>query len=332
MAILMKRGYSLRDIARVLERSPGTLSEEIKNNSTKGVYDPKKAQHKAYVKRKKSKFQGMKVVQNKDLRHYVEDRLNDDWSPEQIAGRIKNIEKHLKPIDKNGIYKFVSSPYGYNLIKYLRRKGRKGKGQGVKANKLKDRVFIDQRPGFINQRTRFSDWEGDLIVSRKDGRGVLLSLYERKSGYLILRRLMSRSSTSINQTIRDITGGFICFNSLTLDNDISFQKHVQLSQLIQAPVFFCHAYHAWEKGGVENVNGLVRQYIPKSSDISKYTDETIKKIELKLNTRPRKRLGYKTPLEVMLENKLFKDTNESAMINSILNPNDSLTPSVRLEG
>lgn len=332
IAILKNRGYSIREIARGLGRSPGTLSEEIKNNSVKGVYDPNKAQHKAYVKRKDSKFQGMKIVSSKELRNFVEDKLNEDWSPEQIAGRIREIEKNIKYASKNGIYKFVASPYGINLTRHLRRKGKKGKKKYVKVGKLKDRIFIDQRPDFINQRLRFSDWEGDLIVSGKQGKGALLTLLERRANYVALRRLLSRSPIAINRIIHEITGGFVCFGSLTLDNDISFRKHERLSQMLKAPVYFCHPYHAWEKGGVENINGLVRQYIPKGSDISKYTDLEIQKIEQKLNARPRKGLGYKTPLEVMQENQQFKNTNEFAMINPILKPNNFLIPSVRLEG
>lgn len=329
LSILLEKGYSLREVAKVLKRNPGTLSREIKNNSVKGVYEPKKAQHKAYVKRKDSKFQGMKVVSSKELKNYVEEKLQEDWSPEQIAGRIKNVETQIKYASKNGIYKFISSVYGNNLCQHLRRKGRKTRRKGIKVGKLKNRVFIDQRPDLINQRLRFSDWEGDLIVSGKDGKAAMLSLHERKAGYSVLRKLKSRSSIAVNQIIRDITGGFVCFNSLTLDNDISFKKHEQLSQLLQAPVFFCHPYHAWEKGGVENTNGLVRQYIPKSSDISKYTDDEIKKIEMKLNTRPRKRLGYKTPLEVMLENKQFKQFQ----LNDILKvEGNKKHPSVALEG
>lgn len=143
----------------------------------------------------------------------------------------------------------------------LRRKGKKRKNKKVKVLQLKNRPFIEQRPAVIEQKGRYSDWEGDFIVSGKDGKGALLVLKERKAQYTVLRKMMLRSPVVINQYIKEITGGFACFNSLTVDNDISFRRHEELSSLIGAPVYFCHPYHAWEKGSVENTNSLIRQYI-----------------------------------------------------------------------
>jgi len=306
IAILLNKGYKIREIAKVLKRSPGTISEEIKRNSVKGVYDPKKANHKAYVRRKYSKYQGMKIVGNDKLREYVEEKLKEGWSPEQIAGRLKNVETHYPYASHRVIYKFIYSVYGRNLERYLRYKGKRKRRKREKRTKLKNRTFIDQRPEIISKRERFGDWEGDLIVSGKSGKGVLIVLEERKSRYPILKRVMSQKASVINQHIKEKTGGFICFNSLTIDNDVSFSKHEELSEILGCPVYFCHPYHAWEKGGVENTNKLIREYIPKGADISKLSDEYIKEIERKLQNRPRKCLGYKTPLEVMIENNQFK--------------------------
>ncbi len=332
IAILLSKQYSLRNIAKVLGKSVSSISDEIKYNSVKGIYDPKKAQHKAYVKRKYSKYQGMKIEEDGNLRNYVEENIRDDWSPEQIAGRLKYVEVNLKYAGKGAIYKFIYSPYGRNIEQFLRRKGKKKKGKKEKVGQLKNRLFIEQRPAVIDQKGRYSDWEGDFIVSGKNGQGALLVLRERKAQYAALRRIMSRSPIAVNQYIQEITGGFACFNSLTLDNDISFRRHEELSKSLGVPIYFCHPYHAWEKGGVENTNGLIRQYIPKGCDISKYDDEAIKKIETKLNTRPRKSLRFKTPLEVMRENNQFKDLNTFVMIDSIREPNNNLTPSVRFQG
>lgn len=332
IAILLSKKYSLRDIAKALNRSVSSISDEIKYNSVKGIYDPKKAQHKAYVKRKYSKYQGMKIEENDELRKFVEENIQDDWSPEQIAGRLKYVENNFKYAGKGAIYKFIYSPYGRNIEQFLRRKSKKKKSKRAKVDQLKNRLFIEQRPAVIDQKGRYSDWEGDFIVSGKNGKGALLVLRERKSQYVVIRKIMSRSPLVVNQYIGEITGGFACFNSLTLDNDISFKRHEELSKMIGAPIYFCHPYHAWEKGGVENINGLIRQYVPKGCDISKYTDEAIKKIEFKLNTRPRKSLGFKKPLEVMQENNQFKDSNIFVMIDSILEPNNNLIPSVRFQG
>lgn len=329
IAFLLKRGYGVRGIAEALGRGIGTISDEISRNSVKGMYDPKKAQHKAYVARLYSKYQGMKVVRHRELWDYVEDKLRQDWSPEEIAGRIQNVDTRITYASYQAIYKFVYSVYGRGLERCLRYKGKKRKPKGrVKITQLENRVFIEKRPQVIEKRARFGDWEGDFIVSGKNGSGVLLVLHERKARYTIIRKIMSRSPALVNRYIQEMFGIVVCFNSLTLDNDIVFRKHEELSHLLDKPVYFCHPYHSWEKGGVENTNKLIRQYIPKSSDISQYTDREIQTIEDKLNNRPRKCLHYKTPVEVMMENNQLKTLQHFGINNSF----KQKQPSVRLEG
>jgi len=306
IAILLNKKYGFKEIGDVLGYDKATISREAGNNSVNGLYDPKKAQHKAYVRRKYSKYQGMKIVQDSQLRDYIEKNIKQDWSPEQAAGRLQNIDIHIKYASRGAIYKYIYSVYGRQLERHLRHKGKKRKSKRIKSAQLKNRTFIDERPEIINNRAGFGDWEGDLIVSGRNGKGVLLVLYERKTRFPLIEKIMSRKTDVINNRIYQITGGFVCFNSLTIDNDISFQKHEELSKMIGASVYFCHPYHAWEKGGVENTNKLIRQYVPKGSDISKFSKRYIKKVETKLQNRPRKCLGYKTPLEVMLENNQFK--------------------------
>jgi|SRR3989339_20373 len=318
IAILLKKSYSIREIAGVLNRNPGTISREIKNNKVNGKYDPTKANLKAWTKRRCSKYQGMKIVRDIKLRNYVEDSIKDDLSPEQIAGRLREVDTHLTSASHRAVYKFIHSPYGgYQLEKHLRHQ--KKRKHYAKVTQLADRVFIDQRPDIIEEKLRFYDWEGDFIVSGRDGTGVLLVLYERKSQLGVIRKIESRSTEVVSQVFKEITGGEINFNSLTLDNDIAFRKHPILSKIIKAPIYFCHPYHSWEKGGVENFNKLIRQYIPKSSDISKFSKEYIQEIETKLNNRPRKSLNYKTPLEVLRENKQFQILNYFDIINLNIN-------------
>ena len=308
IAILLNKGYGIRDIAKVLKRGLGTISDEINNNGVNGEYDFKKANHKAYVKRKYSKYQGMKIVKNKELQNYVEDKIKKDWSPETIAGRLKNIETNIKYAGKGAIYKYIYSVYGRPLEQYLYHNAvhKKSGPKRKKGEKLTDRTFIDKRPKYIDNKENFGDWEGDFIVSGKDGNGALLVLYERKSRYVLIKKLMSRKTEIVNKTIYGITGETVFFNSLTLDNDVSFKKHQELSELLKAPIYFCHPYRSWEKGGVENMNKLIRRYIPKRTDISQLSDEFIKMIEDKFNNRPRKCLNFKTPYEIMIENKQFK--------------------------
>lgn len=307
IAILLKKDYGIRSIAGALNRSPGTISEEIRNNSVKGKYDPHKADHKAYVKRKYSKYQGMKVARDRRLRDYVEENIRRDWSPEEIAGRLKNVDQGITYASRGAIYKYIYSVYGRNIEKYLRDKGKKKKGKKrEKVTQLENRTFIDDRPRIVGERERFGDWEGDFIISGKNGKGALIVLHERKARYTVIKKIMTRSCKKVNQCLQEMIGIFIYFNSLTIDNDISFRKHKELSLMLGSSVYFCHPYHSWEKGGVENTNKLIRQYIPKSSDISKYSDQYIKEIEMRLNNRPRKCLEYLTPLEVMIKNNQFK--------------------------
>lgn len=306
IAILLNRKYSQRDIARILNRNVSSISREIKYRKTKGKYDPEKAHHKALVKRQASKYQGMKVISDPALRDYVETKLLEDWSPEEISGRIKEIDQNLKYISANGIYKFVSSVYGTRLLRHLVYKGKKRKSASTTpVTKLENRTFIDKRPKIVEKRHRFGDWEGDFIISGKNGSGVLLVLHERKARYTITRKISEVSIKRVHELLYQMTGG-VLINTLTLDNDIVFRKHEEMSRILGVPVYFCHPYHSWEKGGVENTNKLIRRYVPKGSNISKFSDEYIKDIEIKLNTRPRKCLQFKTPQEVMRENHQFK--------------------------
>jgi IS30 family transposase len=289
IGFLLKKGYSHRAVALMLGKTHGAVDYEIRENATNGVYDPRKAKFKAYVARKYSKYQGMKVRENETLENYVHEKMAADWSPEEISGRIRYVERRIKYASAKAIYKYVYSVYGRLLEKFLRYRGKHRKsGSDAKGSGIKDRVFISERPKIIEKRRRFGDWEGDFIVSGKNGTGALLVLVERKTRYVIIRKLMSRDTRTVNTAIQEMTGGMLCVNSLTLDNDISFRRHRELSRTLNAPVFFCQPYHSWEKGSVENMNKWIRQYVPKKSDISKLTEEYIRFVEERLNGRPRK--------------------------------------------
>lgn len=198
-----------------------------------------------------------------------------------------------------GIYKYIASVYGRRLEPHLAYKGRKKKSHSrPKVTQLKDRVFIDQRPKIVDARDRFGDWEGDFIVSGRDGSGALLVLHERKARYALIRKIDAPSIELVHRYLTEMTGSII-MNTLTLDNDILFRKHAEVSRILGVPVYFCHPYHSWEKGGVENTNKLIRRYVRKGSDISRLSDEHVKEIQDRLNTRPRKCLKFKTPVEMM---------------------------------
>jgi len=309
--ILLDRKYSLRDIAKALSRSVSTISEEVKNNSTRGKYNPEKAQHKAYVRRHNASFRGKKIVANKDLRSFVEKHLLDGQSPEAISGRLKHREKKLPYASKDTIIRFLNSPYG-KMIGLKLKKKKRPKGS-VKKKKLSDRTFIDKRPKIIEKRGRVGDAEGDFIVACKSGRGILLVVVCRKLRVTFLEIIHDVSIDEVHRAFLRIKKRFPELRSLTLDNDILFQMHKTLSKLLVMKIYFCHPYHSWEKGEVENTNKFIRKYIPKGSDLSRYTAEEILEIEKRCNRRFMKCLDYATPEEKLNEHRRKQKNSRRAV-------------------
>ena len=291
-------GLGVRCVARALGRSVGTISEEIQKNSVRGTYTARKAEHKAYVRRKYSKQQCLKVVSDSDLRTYVEAKLKEEWSPELIAGRIREIDRHLPRVSPKAIYAFVYSVYGRQLEKFLYSKLVKKKGGPKRGRKavMDGRISIEQRPKRIEKRAQFGHFEGDFIESGRDGTGSLLVLTERKTRYPFIQYCADRTASAVNELIFALLKS-VPIKSLTLDNDVSFKKHQALSELIGAIVFFCHPYASSEKGTAENRNRVVRRTLPKKTDLSQVSEETIRLIETKMRNRPMKCLGFRTPQE-----------------------------------
>jgi IS30 family transposase len=303
---LLAEGYSKRAIARRLVKTTRAVREEIKRNSVRGHYTAKKAHLKAYQRRWRVKWQVLKIAINKQLRDYVESRLQEYWSPEGISGRLKYIDQHLPYVGKDAIYAYVKSPHGRILEQYLWWNGKRRKPK-IPRETILNRTMIDQRPKSVELRAYFGDWEGDFVVSGKNGSGALLVLVERKSRYVLIWKLADRKVATVNFVLGQIFGGGgLAIRSLTIDNDISFRLHEEMSRLIGAPVFFCHPYHSWEKGTVEKVNQLIRRFIPKGTDISSVPEEKIRWIEKILNNRPYECLGFQTPAEVLARSRKLK--------------------------
>lgn len=299
----LDEGLSKREIARKLKREPSSVRYEIREHSVRKKYSAEKAHFKAYQRRWRARRQVLKVAIDKTLKEYVTKAIKRYWSPEAIAGRIRFVDRHIPKVGKDAIYAFLESTHGSPLENYLWLKGAKRKRQVPRVT-IDGRTMIDKRPKDVEKRRHFGHWEGDFIVSGKSGSGALLVLVERKSRYVIIRKLHDRSIATVNDVLRDIFGGGqLVIDSLTIDNDISFRKHEEMSALIGAPVFFCHPYHSWEKGSVEKMNQLIRRFVPKGSDISKVSVARIKEIERILNNRPLKCLRFKTPSEVMSQSK-----------------------------
>ena len=299
ISILKQKKYSLREIARTLKRSVSTIHEEIKLNSVKGRYDSIKAHRKAYVRRKYSKYQGMKIVQNRKLNDFVEDKLYDGQSPPNISGRIKKHEKHLPFVSKDSIYRYIKSVYGRRIEAYRRKQKTRRCRRRAKSEKLKDRTFIDKRPEYINKRKRIGDAEADFLLSGKSGQGIVLNVTDRKSRAPFLEQILIVTIPNVHRAFLKIKRRFPELKTITTDNDLLFQCHKELKKLLEIKIYFCHLYHSWKKGTVENSSGYVRRDIPKGSDISRYSKRFIEKIERKLQARFMDCLNYSTPYEVL---------------------------------
>ena len=304
----MKKKYTLRHIAELMERSPNTISLEIRRNKAKGRYIPKKAQHKTYVRRKYAHYQGKKIVDHFDLKREIILRLKDGQKPGNIARRITKREHHLPSISKDAIYRWLASPYGRQTETWLslvkkKRRWRHGRKRG---EKLKDRKFIEKRPKIANIRGRVGDIEFDFIVSGKSGKGILLTVVDRKLRKPFIEKVLPVSIRNVERAFLRIKARFPEMKTATTDNDLLLQHHKRLEKLLGITIYFCHPYHSWEKGSIENVNGEIREDIPKGSDISKYSKRFIQKIEERLNRRPMEVLDSFTPDELLAKHRKKK--------------------------
>jgi IS30 family transposase len=282
-----------------MNRASSAVWNEVNRNKTNGKYDPKKAKHKAYVRRHGAKYQGKKIVENIELRKFVDFCLLEGQSPEGISGRLKyKREKNLPCVSKDSIYRYIKSPHGRKIEAKLQRKkkrGRKRKNKGI----LDGRTFIDQRPKYINARKQVGDAEFDFIVSGRSGKGILLVVADRKLRISFIEPIYNVNIKNVHLTAQKIKERYSEWKTGTTDNDLLFARHKELEKELNIKIYFCNAYHSWEKGTVENTNGEIRKDFSKGSDVSKYPPSFFKSIERKLNDRFMKCLKYQTPAEAL---------------------------------
>jgi transposase, IS30 family len=305
-------GKSIRKIAIELGRAPSTISRELRRNypAQHQRYTPRLAHERA---RMTIKLRGKRpLLKDQRIRKYVKKRLkHDHWSPEQIAGTLP--EKHPDlSISPEAIYQYIYAQYtrgGYGVLVgedlriYLkrRRRVRKRKHVPFKVEKgaIKDRVLIDARPVVVDLRIEPGHWEGDSVVSKKSKVG-LNTVVERVSGLLKMSKIKDGTSAEtkrvVTRRLKHVPAQLR--RSMTLDNGSENAKHKEITEALNMPIYFAHPYHSWERGINENTNGLIRYYFPKGTDFATVTDAEIRAVERRLNNRPRKRLGWKTPQQV----------------------------------
>lgn len=290
ISTLLREGFSKRYIAWRLNRSPSTISREIARNRARNGYF---AQHAHKLARRRHCPNPKRIPY--DTWVQVIAYLDLQWSPEQIASHVS--------VSLHSIYRFIQQDKsrGGVLFHNLRfRNQRKRKYGSIETRgQLTNRKSIHDRPAEIEQRSRFGDLEIDTIVG-KNHQQSLVSIVDRKTGYLWLKKCSTRKAEEVCQaTIRLLEPIKAHLKTITADNGKEFSLHEYAAQELDVDWYFADPYSAWQRGTNENTNGLIRQYIRKGSDLNDYTDAYIAEITQRLNHRPRKRLGFKSPSQVL---------------------------------
>lgn len=297
LSILLKKGYSYRDIGDEIGKNASSISREIKENSTKGIYDPIKADAKARLKRRMSKYQGMKVNDRPWLKDYIEDKMkNCKWTPEEIAGRLRSENNDEPVISAKSIYKFLYSAQGQHLCRYLphqRYKPKRRKGKKVKKSNIPNRKSISLRPAVVDLNIQFGHFEGDTLGRIKIDNEVIAGIREKMSRKLFICK-MSRLKYAMDGFNNMLNPYHDIAETLTLDNGVENVRWEELNIL----TFFCDPYSSWQKGGIENDFMRLRRFIPKKASLKDYSPEMICDIMELMNNTPRKCLNWKTPNEM----------------------------------
>ena len=293
---LLKTGHNQSEIAEVLGVHKSTISREVKRNRGQRGYRHKQAHAKA-TNRRQGK---VRPVIDGSTWVFIKSLIEDDWSPEQIHGWLQvNMDM---TVSHEWIYQYILSDKqaGGSLYRHLRckKKRKKRYGSNDRRGNLKNRVSIDQRPDVVEDRSRIGDWEADTVIG-KAHKQAIVSLTERKSGlalfYKIEHRTKEITASVITKLLNSISDRV---HTITSDNGKEFAHHEVIAQALNCNFYFAHPYSSWERGTNENTNGLIRQYFPKHRDFRTINDNEIINAMKKLNNRPRKRLGFKTPYQV----------------------------------
>lgn len=302
---LLQANHNQSFIAKQLGVNKSTIARELKRNVLKrSRYSAIRAQE--YANERKERFCRNRKFTPK-MQKIIREKLSQhQWSPEQIHGYYK--VKGIPMISHERIYQFIyqDKAEGGLLYKHLRvasKKYRKRYGSGNHNRfPIKDRVSIDLRPEVINTKQRYGDWEIDTIVG-KNNKGAIVTVVERKSAFLLMAKLGGKKPKDLAKAVVILLAPYKeKVLSITADNGIEFAHHKYITHKLEADFFFAHPYSSWERGLNEYTNKLIRQYIPKKTDFDDYNEQYINMVNMKINSRPRKNLSYKTPIKVLLAN------------------------------
>ena len=289
---LMKAGHDQSQIAKVLDRNKSTISRELSRNTGSRGYRPKQACEMSTYRSQNSRNASTVASWVKDEANAL---LRVQWSPEQIASKL--------PISHETVYQHVDADkaQGGALWKNLRCQKQKRKryaGGRDRRGQIPNRRPLSERPLQIEARKQVGHWECDTVIGANH-KGAVVTMVERKSGYGVIAKVTNKTSELVSSAIVDkLQPMAVRVKTLTFDNGKEFAAHAHIDAQLQSTTYFARPFASWERGSNENFNGLLRQYIPKKRSMSTVSDEEIRMIQNRLNNRPRKRLGFKTPAEV----------------------------------
>lgn len=304
-----KEGLSLRKIAKKLGRSHASLSREVHRNAKYGaVYLPCRAQKKAD---KRTVRQRRKAPLKSSLVYlYVREHLRLGWSPEQIAGRIR-IDHPGETIDDETIYRYIYRKDWYvrkeklwqHLTLRRKRRMKKGGRHVHRESRIPEAISIDKRSRIVAKRKQIGHWESDNVIGCQTDKTALSTTVERVLKVTLLSKLEAKTADAKTKVLfmRMARLPEKVRRTMTVDNGSENANHKEITESLGMNVYFCHAYHSWEKGSVENSNGRVRRFIPKGVSIDSIDEKTIQMIEWTMNNTPRKCLGFRTPYEALQE-------------------------------
>jgi IS30 family transposase len=300
IAILAKAGHDQSSIAQVMNRHISTIGREMKRNRGERGYRPKQAQEFSQA-RMRACENGPRVAD--DTWAVVETKLAETWSPEQISGYLK--ANGEPTVSHESIYQriYADKRSGGTLHRALRCQKARRKRYGVRERRgtIPNQVSIEQRPAIVDSRKRFGDWEGDLVIGAGQQQ-ALVTLNERKSRYSLIAHVPCKTAQAVSDAMISLLTPFTaCVHTLTTDNGKEFAQHERIAKELGADFYFAHPYASWERGANENMNGLIREFFPKKMRFDSITTKDVVLAMHRLNHRPRKCLGFKTPHEVFMK-------------------------------
>jgi len=308
---LRKKRYSLADIGEMFHRPKSGIWYELRKKRKGRKYDAEYAKHITYLRARKDRKVGKKIVMNPDLKVFVEKHLMDDQSPEEISKRLKRIEKQLPYASGSAIRRYLRTGYAVRIANRRKKIFKKRRRKTAHRKRIEGKRMISNRPSKIAKKWGLGHMEGDFIESGRSGKGMVFALRDRKMRKCVLEKILPVSMRAVDRALGRMKKRYPEIQTITFDNDILFLEHKRLEKKYGIKIYFCFPHSPWQKPTVENLNKFLRHYIPKSSDISKYSRTFIKNLEAKLNRKFMDCLGSLTPDEAYEREKKQKQRREA---------------------